>query len=263
MNKKNKSKGGKRGSASGYSAELRTLQIGLSALQRRIIADGRKLLVIVEGRDAAGKDGTIKRVVEHLSPRDTRVVALGPPSDRDRRSWYFQRWSSHLPASGEIVMFNRSWYNRAGVERVMGFCDADEYEEFMTTVPLFEQLLAHCGITLVKYYLDISKNEQKKRLAERREDPLKQWKLSPVDDKAIKLWKAYSAARDEMLARTHSIAAPWTIVRADDKRNARLSLMRDLLTRLGEGTEDGYELPDPNTTFLYDRSAHEHGLIAP
>ena len=246
-----------------YGDELRSLQIGLSALQRRIIADGRKLLVIVEGRDAAGKDGVIKRIVEHLSPRDTRVVALGAPSDHDRRSWYFQRWASHLPASGEIVLFNRSWYNRAGVERVMGYCSDAEYEEFMTTVPLFEQLLAHCGVTLVKYYLDISKGEQKKRLAARREDPLKQWKISPIDEQALKRWKAYSQARDEMMARTHSVAAPWTVVRADDKRHARLSLIRDLLKRLGEEGEESYGLPDPNAAFLYDDAAREQGLIAP
>jgi len=245
-----------------YAQQLRSAQIGLSALQRRIIADGRKLLIIVEGRDAAGKDGTIKRIVEHLSPRDTRVVALGPPSDRDRRSWYFQRWSTHLPAAGEIVLFNRSWYNRAGVERVMRFSSDAEYEEFMSTVPLFEQLLAHCGITLLKYYLDISKSEQEKRLAARREDPLKQWKLSAVDNQAIKRWKAYSAARDEMLARTHSVAAPWIVVRADHKRRARISLIRDLLTRLGEAEGKNAGLPDPNTTFLYDIEAREQCLIA-
>ncbi|MEG3146162.1 polyphosphate kinase 2 [Sphingomonas sp. RT2P30] len=247
----------------GYAKQLRSLQIGLTALQHRIIEDGRKLLVIVEGRDAAGKDGAIKRIVEHLSPRDTRVVALGPPSDRDRRSWYFQRWTPHLPAAGEIVLFNRSWYNRAGVERVMGFCSDKEYEEFMTTAPMFEQLLEHCGITLVKYYLDVSKAEQKKRLTARREDPLKQWKISPIDSEATRRWKAYSKARDEMLARTHSVAAPWTVVRADDKRHARLALIRNLLTRLGEEDHERYGLPDPNAAFLYDAAAAEQGLIAP
>lgn len=245
-----------------YAEQLHSLQIGLSALQRQVIKDGRKVLVIIEGRDAAGKDGTIKRIVEHLSPRETRVVALGPPSDHDRRSWYFQRWTSHLPASGEIVLFNRSWYNRAGVERVMGYCSDDEYEEFMMTAPLFEQLLAHCGVTLLKYYLDISKNEQKKRLTSRRDDPLKQWKTSPVDDQAVKRWKDYSAARNEMLARTHSIAAPWTIVLADDKRHARLSLIRDLLTRLGSDGHEEWGLPDPNSVFLYDSVATEQGLIS-
>jgi polyphosphate kinase 2 len=247
----------------GYAEQLRSLQIGLTALQRRIIEDGRKLLVIVEGRDAAGKDGTIKRIVEHLSPRDTRVVALGPPSDHDRRSWYFQRWTPHLPAAGEIVLFNRSWYNRAGVERVMGFCSDKEYEEFMTTVPMFEQLLEHCGVSLVKFYLDVSKSEQKKRLAARREDPLKQWKMSPIDSQATRRWKAYSKARDEMLARTHSVAAPWTVVRADDKRHARLALIRNLLTCLGEEDHERYGLPDPNTAFLYDAAAEDQGFIAP
>ncbi|CCA93166.1 conserved hypothetical protein [Novosphingobium sp. PP1Y] len=246
-----------------YAEQLRALQVGLSALQRQIIADGRKLLIIFEGRDAAGKDGTIKRIVKHLSPRETRVVALGPPSDHDRRSWYFQRWTSHLPAAGEIVLFNRSWYNRAGVERVMGYCTDADYEEFMATVPMFEQLLAHCGITLVKYYLDISKSEQKKRLAARRKDPLKQWKISPVDDEATKRWNAYSTARNEMLARTHSIAAPWTVVRADDKHHTRLSLISDLLSRLGEASHADHRLPDPNAVFLYDNAALEQGLIAP
>ena len=228
-----------------YAEQLRALQVGLSALQRQIIDHGHKLLIIFEGRDAAGKDGTIKRIVKHLSPRETRVVALGPPSDHDRRSWYFQRWTSHLPAAGEIVLFNRSWYNRAGVERVMGYCTDAEYEEFMATVPMFEQLLAHCGITLVKYYLDISKSEQKKRLAARRKDPLKQWKISPVDDQATKRWDAYSTARNEMLART------------------RLSLISDLLSRLGEPSHADHGLPDPNAVFLYDNAALEQGLIAP
>jgi polyphosphate kinase 2 len=245
----------------GYAEQLRAVQIGLSALQRRIISDGRKVLIIVEGRDAAGKDGSIKRIVEHLSPRDTRVVALGPPSDRDRKSWYFQRWTSHLPAAGEIVLFNRSWYNRAGVERVMGFCSDAEYEEFMVTVPLFEQLLAHCGITLIKYYLDISKKEQEKRFDARRDNPLKQWKLSAVDQQATKLWKAYSAARDKMLARTHSVTAPWTVVQADDKHHARVALIRDILTRLGEAEHEDYGQPDPNAVFLYDSAAQGQGLI--
>ena len=245
-----------------YAKQLRTVQIALSDLQRHIIKDGRKLLVIIEGRDAGGKDGAIKRIVEHLSPRDTRVVALGPPSDRDRRSWYFQRWTSYLPASGEIVLFNRSWYNRAGVERVMGFCTDTEYEEFMMTVPMFEQLLAHCGITLVKFYLDISKAEQESRLAARRENPLNQWKNSKIDAQATKRWKAYSAAHDEMLDRTHSVAAPWTVIRADDKHQARLALIRSLLTQLGEDGHEDYGLPDPNTAFLYDIAAREQGLIA-
>jgi polyphosphate kinase 2 len=160
--------------------------VELVKLQKHVIATEKKLLIIVEGRDGAGKDGLIKRVTKHMNPRETRIVALGKPSDRDRKAWYFERWVAHLPVGGEIVFFNRSWYNRAGVERVMGFCTEADYNELLLTAPLFEQLLAHCGITILKYYLDISKGEQKRRLAERHDDPLKQWKLSAVDDKAIK-----------------------------------------------------------------------------
>ena len=242
---------------------LYDLQVELTRLQRHVIASGQKVLVIFEGRDAAGKDGAIKRIVEHLSPRETRMVALGKPSDRDRNSWYFQRWVPHLPASGEIVLFNRSWYNRAGVERVMGFATEEEYEEFFTTAPLFEQLLVHCGITIVKYYLDISRDEQKRRLKDRAEDPLKQWKVSPIDEKAIKHWKDYSAARNEMLARTHTPFAPWVVVRADDKDAARLNVIRDLLSRFDfDSKHRQRDLPDPNITFPYDKAALSSGLIA-
>lgn len=240
--------------------ELRRLQIGLSRMQRRVMADGRKLLIIVEGRDAAGKDGLIKRVVEHMSPRDTRVVALGIPTARDQKAWYFQRWCAHLPVAGEIVLFNRSWYNRAGVERVMGFCTDAEYAEFMESVVLFEQLLTHSGFTILKYYLDISRKEQQRRLREREADPLKQWKVSPIDRKAGKLWDAYSEARNAMLARTHSVFAPWVVVRADDKPAARRAVIRDILAREGK-TGDG-ELPDPAVAFVYDRSAVEQGWLA-
>ncbi|HEY1504436.1 MAG TPA: polyphosphate kinase 2, partial [Stellaceae bacterium] len=178
-----------------YEHTLLQLQIELVKLQRHVIAHGERVLIILEGRDTAGKDGAIKRIIEHMSPRETRVVALGPPSARDERSWYFQRYVPHLPAAGEVVLFNRSWYNRAGVERVMGFCSKAETEEFLETVPQFEAMLIRAGITVLKYYLDISKHEQKRRLADRRKDPLKQWKLSPIDNKAAKLWKLYSQAR--------------------------------------------------------------------
>ena len=246
-----------------YQHQLERLQIGLSAVQRHILADQRKVLVIIEGRDAAGKDGTIKRITEHMSPRDTRVVALGIPSEHDRRAWYFQRWCAELPVGGEIVLFNRSWYNRAGVEKVMGFCTSAEYEEFMATVPLFEQLLAHSGITVLKYYLDITKAEQKKRLAERAADPLKQWKTSPVDQAAQKKWSAYSEARDAMLARTHSVFAPWIVVRADDKPAARLAIIADLIARLGgRDVDSGAALPYPSLVFLYDAAAREAGWLA-
>ena len=246
------------------SDQLERLQIGLSRMQRHVIADQRKLLIILEGRDAAGKDGTIKRIVEHMSPRDTRVVALGIPSERDRKAWYFQRWCSQLPIAGEIVIFNRSWYNRAGVERVMGFCTDAEYDEFMSSVVLFEQLLVHSGFTLVKYYLDVSKAEQKRRLRDRKHDPLKQWKTSPIDEQAGKLWKKYSKARNAMLARTHSVFAPWIVVKADDKSEAHRALIRDLLARCTDPDEtpDPDLLPDPALAFLYDNAALEQGLLA-
>jgi polyphosphate kinase 2 len=243
---------------------LEALQIELARLQSHLIDSKQKVLVIFEGRDASGKDGTIKRIIEHLSPRETRMVALGKPSDRDQNSWYFERWVPHLPASGEIVLFNRSWYNRAGVERVMEFCTQEEYDEFLTTAPLFEQLLIHCGIIIIKYYLDISREEQKSRLRQRAHDPLKQWKRSPIDDKAIEYWGDYSTARNEMLARTHTPFAPWIIVRADNKTEARLNLIRDLLSRFDfDSRNRARDLPDPNITFLYDKAALTNGLIAP
>ena len=247
-----------------YERDLRHLQVELVKLQRHVIQQGQRVLVILEGRDAAGKDGMIKRIVEYLSPRDTRVVALGPPSEHDEHSWYFQRYVPHLPAAGEIVLFNRSWYNRAGVERVMGFCTKAQTEEFLETVPQFEAMLIRDGINVLKYYLDITKHEQKKRLAERRKDPLKQWKLSPVDTKAAKLWKDYSKARDRMLERSHTAVSPWTIARADNKEQARLNVIRDLLWRL-EYPGRGHRLrrPDSAVAFTYDPSYHERGMIAP
>ncbi len=247
-----------------YEHTLLRLQIELVKLQRHVIAHGQRVLVILEGRDTAGKDGTIKRLVEHMSPRETRVVALGPPTEREEHSWYFQRYIPYLPAAGEIVLFNRSWYNRAGVERVMGFCTKDETEEFLETVPQFEAILVRGGITVLKYYLDITKHEQKKRLAERRKDPLKQWKLSPIDAKAPKLWKAYSKARDQMFERTHAEISPWTVVRADDKDRARLNIIRDLLWRLEyPGRHRKLQRPNPAVVFGYDPSYYARGLIAP
>ncbi len=247
-----------------YHRELHKLQIELVKLQRHVIEAGERLLVIFEGRDAAGKDGTIKHITEHLSPRETRVVALGPPSDHDRRSWYFQRFVPHLPATAEIVLFNRSWYNRAGVERVMGFCTKAEARDFLAVVPRFEEMLAQEGIRLVKYYLDITKAEQKQRLKSRRKDPLKQWKLSEIDLKAPKLWRAYSKARNEMLLKTHTATAPWTIVRADDKEHARLCVIRDLLWRhFYRDRHKELALPDPNVVFAFDPGDLENGMIAP
>ena len=235
-----------------YEAQLHMLQVELVKLQRHFIGCGDKILVLVEGRDAAGKDGGIKRVVEYLSPRETRVVALGKPSDRERRGWYFQRYVAQLPLAEEFALFNRSWYNRAGVEHVMGFCSKEEHEEFMGSVPKFEEMLVNSGIKLLKYYLDVSKDEQTRRLAERKRDPLKQWKSSPIDAVAVKHWKAYSEARDTMLLRTHTAIAPWHVVRADDKRLACLNLMRDMLSRLHyAGKKTKLVQPDPDVAFEF------------
>jgi polyphosphate kinase 2 len=232
-----------------HKDELRDLQIELVKLQRDLIANGRKLLVIIEGRDGAGKDSTIKRITEHLSPRDTRVIALSKPSDRQLTEWYFQRYVPWLPAAGEFVLFNRSWYNRAGVERVMKFCNGIEYEEFIEAVPVFERMLVDSGLQLFKYYLDISKDEQKERLDERRKDPLKQWKISPIDAVAIRHWKDYSKARDEMLLRTQHAEAPWIIVNSNDKPTARLNLIRDLLSRIDYKGRDN-KLAKPDQTIV-------------
>ncbi len=246
-----------------YKDTLRKLQVELVKLQRHFIRCNDKILIILEGRDASGKDGTIKRIVQHLSPRETRVVALGKPSDRDRTSWYFQRYVPYLPAAQELVLFNRSWYNRAGVERVMGFCTKAEHEEFIGSVVDFESMLVRSGVKLLKYYLDISKAEQKKRLDLRKSDPLKQWKISPIDDQALKYWKAYSAARNEMLARTYNPTAPWTLVRADDKRLARLNVIKDVLSRLHYADKDERLIrPDPRIVFAYDVSNLENGQLA-
>ena len=249
-------------SSPAYRRDLLKLQVELVKLQRQIIAEGDRILVILEGRDAAGKDGAIKHITEHLSPRETRVVALGPPSDRERHSWYFQRYVRHLPAGGEMVLFNRSWYNRAGVEPVMGFCTKEETRAFLEAAPDFERMLVRDGIKLFKYYLDISKREQKKRLAARRRDPLKQWKLSPVDAKAPKLWRDYSKARNTMFERTHAADAPWSVVRADDKHQARLNIIRDLLSRLDYRHRDArLVVPDRAIVFPYDPADLANGMI--
>ncbi|SNX28704.1 polyphosphate kinase 2, PA0141 family [Polynucleobacter meluiroseus] len=219
-------------SGSNYEADLRLLQIELVKLQHHIIEKGLRLLVILEGRDTAGKDGTIKCLSEHLSPRDTRIIALNKPSSREEGEWYFQRYVAELPTKGELVFFNRSWYNRAGVEKVMGFCTKSQYQQFMGSVNEFESLIVKSGAQIFKYYLDINKQEQAKRLKDREKDPLKQWKISPIDQQAQKKWHQYSEARDLMLANTSSKAAPWTVINANDKKLTHLNLMRDLLSRV-------------------------------
>ncbi|SFW32506.1 polyphosphate kinase 2 [Nitrosovibrio sp. Nv17] len=245
-----------------YGETLYRLQVELVKLQRHFIEHGNRILIIFEGRDAAGKDGTIKRITRYLSPRETRVVALGKPSDRDRSSWYFQRYVPHLPAAQELVLFNRSWYNRAGVESVMGFCTRPEYDEFMDTVPEFEHMLVHSGITLFKYYLDISKREQVRRLKRRKQDPLTQWKTSALDAYAVKKWDAYGQARDRMLARTHNLTSPWTIARADSKKLTRINVIKDMLSRLDyENKDERLVMPDRRVVMEFQTSLIEDGML--
>jgi polyphosphate kinase len=246
-----------------YRRELYKLQVELVKLQRQIIAEGDRILVILEGRDAAGKDGTIKHIVEHLSPRDTRVVALPAPTERERHSWYFERYVPHLPAAGEMVLFNRSWYNRAGVELVMGFCTKAQTKAFLEAAPIFENLLVRDGVRLFKYYLDITKKEQKQRLHERHVDPLATWKLSPIDNQAQKYWNAYSKARNKMLEKTHTVPAPWTMVDANDKHAARLNIIRDLLSRVDyKGAEKKLLKPDPAIVRSFDERLIEDETLA-
>jgi polyphosphate kinase len=247
----------------GYRRSLRELQIELVKFQRRLIDRGDRILVLIEGRDAAGKDGVIKHVVEHLSPRDTRVVALSAPSSHERTAWYFQRYVAHLPLAGEFVLFNRSWYNRAGVELVMGFCSPEETARFLDDAPIFERMLVNSGLRLFKYYLDIDRDEQRKRLKERRRDPLSQWKISPVDKAAVTHWADYTRARDLMLRRTHTEVAPWHIVRANDKHAARLNLIRHLLAQLRyRGKDEDLLRFDPRAVFVFDETRLHDGSLA-
>jgi polyphosphate kinase 2 len=247
-----------------YKEALYEVQVELVKLQRRLISEGDKIVVILEGRDAAGKDGLIKRLTQHMAPRETRIVALGKPSDREEHSWYFQRYTEYLPTAGEFVVFNRSWYNRAGVEVVMGFCTDKEHERFMRSVGTYETMLVQSGITLIKYYLDIGKDTQKERLADRMKDPLTQWKVSPIDRAAQTHWDEYSRARDEMFRRTSHEAAPWTIVRADHKKTARIALIRDLLDRLEYPEKvPKAAVPDRRVVFRYSDEAMREGMVWP
>ena len=215
-----------------YFRELLRLQGELVKLQDWVQHTGQKVVVLFEGRDAAGKGGVIKRITQRLNPRVVRVAALPAPNDRERTQWYFQRYVAHLPAAGEMVLFDRSWYNRAGVERVMGFCTDDEYEEFFRTVPEFEKMLVRSGITLVKYWFSITDEEQHLRFLGRIHDPLKQWKLSPMDLESRVRWEAYTKAKETMLERTHIHEAPWWVVQAVDKKKARLNCIAHLLSQL-------------------------------
>jgi polyphosphate kinase 2 len=212
-----------------YEKELRRLQAELVKLQYSVKEQKLRVVLIFEGRDAAGKGGVIRRIAEPLNPRGLRLVALGTPSDTERTQWYFQRYVAHLPAAGEIVMFDRSWYNRAGVEKVMGFCTEDEYQEFLRSCPDFERMLVHSGIILLKYWLSVSDCEQERRFQERAENPLKRWKLSPIDIQSREKWEEFSAAKDAMMEHTDIPEAPWYQVDGDDKRRARLNCMHHIL----------------------------------
>jgi polyphosphate kinase 2 len=239
-----------------YETELRRLDIELVKWQEWIKAQGLKLVVIFEGRDAAGKGGSIKRITEPLNPRFARVVALPAPTERERTQWYFQRYIAHLPAAGEVVLFDRSWYNRAGVERVMGFCTDDEYQEFLRSCPEFERMLVRSGIILVKYWFSVSDEEQERRFQDRLTDPTKRWKLSPMDVESRARWMDYSKAKDEMFAHTDIKQAPWWVVRSDNKRRARLNVISHLLGMVP------YEDLTPEPIFLPSRQ-QETGYIRP
>lgn len=230
-----------------YEVEKYRLQIELLKFQYWLEDNGKKAIVIFEGRDAAGKGGTIKRFTEHLNPRTARVVALNKPSDRELGQWYFQRYIQHLPTDGEIVLFDRSWYNRAGVERVMGFCDDEQYESFMNQAPQFERMLVESGIHVTKFWFSVSQKEQRTRFAIRQLDPVRRWKLSPMDLESLGRWEDYTAAKEEMFRRTDKRYAPWTIIRSNDKKRARINAMRFFLSQFEyDGKDDAVVgKPDP------------------
>jgi polyphosphate kinase 2 len=238
-----------------YQRELTRLQGELVKLKEWVRTSGERLVVVFEGRDAAGKGGVIKRITAYLSPRAARVVALPAPNDRERGQWYFQRYIAHLPAAGEIVLFDRSWYNRAGVEHVMGFCTPDEYRRFLQQCPIFERLLVGDGIRLVKYWFSVSDEEQERRFRSRLGDPLRSWKLSPMDLESRARWVEYSKAKDEMFVHTDIVEAPWYVVEGDDKRRARLNCIAHLLSIVPyeDELEPPLELPPRPPESDYER----------
>ncbi len=231
-----------------YEKELKILQIELMKLQLHMKESGERILAIFEGRDAAGKGGTIKRFIAHLNPRNTRVVALTKPNETESTQWYFQRYTAHLPAAGEIVFFDRSWYNRAMVEPVMGFCSDEQNKRFLKDVPMLEELLVKDGVKLFKFYFSVSKNVQKERFESRKKDPLKQYKLSPVDNLAQKYWNQYSIRKFQMLSETNRTMAPWTIIRSDNKKKARINCMKFLLHNMNYADKlpEDKLTPDPD-----------------
>jgi len=248
-----------------YEKALAELQIELVKLQEWIKHDGLKVVVLFEGRDAAGKGGTIKRIMDKLNPRVCRVVALGTPTEKEKTQWYFQRYVPHLPAAGEMILFDRSWYNRAGVEKVMGFCTDEEYEEFMRSCPEFERMLVRSGIILIKYWFSVSDEVQEKRFQARIHDPRKRWKLSPMDLEARARWMEYSRAKDEMFKYTDIKQAPWYVVEADDKKKARLNTIHHLLSLIPyeDLTPKPIKLPPRNEDKGYIRPPFEDQNIIP
>jgi polyphosphate kinase len=252
-----------------YEAELYRLQSELVKLQEWVKAEQQRVVVVFEGRDAAGKGGTIQRIAQYLNPRVARIVALPAPTEREKTQWYFQRYVEHLPAGGEIVLFDRSWYNRAGVEKVMGFCTQAEYARFLHQCPIFERLLVEDGVLLRKYWFSVSDEEQQRRFRSRLEDPLRQWKLSPMDLESISRWEDYSRAKDEMMVHTDIPEAPWYVVESDSKKRARLNMMAHLLSTIpyvdvplpeielpSRPKPKGYERPPRSqTTYVPDHSA--------
>ena len=235
-----------------YEKNLRELQIELLKLQNYVKDKGLKVLMIFEGRDAAGKGGTIKRITEHLNPRGARIVALEKPSDKETSQWYFQRYTKHLPSAGEIVLFDRSWYNRGGVEPVMGFCTPEEHHEFLREVPEFEKMLVQSGIILFKFYFSVSKKEQERRFKKRETDPLKQYKLSPVDKESQKLWDKYTVAKYSMLIASNTDMAPWTIIRSDNKKQARLETIKHILREIKYKNRTKLKNIKPNKEIIID-----------
>jgi len=238
-----------------YEIELRRLQVELVKLQEWVRAEGRRVVAIFEGRDAAGKGGAIKRVTEFLNPRFARIAALPVPTERQRTQWYFQRYVDHLPAAGEVVLFDRSWYNRAGVEHVMGFCTPDEYQRFLHQCPIFERLLVEDGILLRKYWFSVSDEEQERRFHARHDDPLRSWKLSPMDPESITRWEDYSRAKDQMMVHTDIPESPWFVVESDDKRAARLNMIAHLLSTIayGDVAHPAIKLPHRPKSSGYER----------
>jgi polyphosphate kinase len=249
-----------------YEAEIFRLQVELVKLQEWARQTGARILVIFEGRDAAGKGGAIKRITEHLSPRVARIVALPTPSERERGQWYYQRYIAHLPSSGEIVLLDRSWYNRAGVEKVMGFCTPAEYDRFMQQTPIFEQMLIEDGIMLRKYWFSVSDNEQLRRFRSRHRDPVRRWKLSPMDVESINRWEDYSRAKDEMMVHTDTPTSPWFVVESDIKKHARLNMIAHLLSSISyaEVPAPDVQLPEHLTsTSDYQRPPREQFTYVP